>query len=247
MPFKEYYWVKVPDSYSQANTLLNKFSDDRRILVLPMLPDHGVRYYWDYRGDESNRFLFDRSAISKYIKNNYYSDKYLKLKRELESGGDYEAVLKEFNVGYLVLDRSIDWEKVGAVSPEVYRKVISVNPNFRQLGIIGELEIYKFDTDGSLFDVKSDKKIMVSYQKLSPTYYKVLIKNSQSPYELIFKTTYNDKWKAFIGKFEIKEKFIAYTYANGWKIEKEGDYEIEIKFAPDLPFLLQFVKVNNSY
>ncbi len=80
-------------------------------------------------------------------------------------------------------------------------------------------------------DLKNNLPPQVSYTKLSDTRYKVSIRESLSPYILILNNTYDELWKARIGNQIIGKHFIVNGFANGWLVDKKGDYGIDIKLA----------------
>lgn len=80
---------------------------------------------------------------------------------------------------------------------------------------------------------KNNSKLpKITYLKINPTLYKVKVENSVEPFVLVFSETFNPSWQAKIGNSLIKDHFRINVYANAWKIEKTGDFEIEIKYLP---------------
>ncbi len=78
----------------------------------------------------------------------------------------------------------------------------------------------------------------ITTEKISPVEYKVTIKNAAQPYVLAFLQSYNTKWQASINGNPVDNKnhFVANNYANGWTIDKTGDYTIRIYYTPQLVF-----------
>jgi hypothetical protein len=75
----------------------------------------------------------------------------------------------------------------------------------------------------------------VKYQKISSTEYMINIKNSYRPSYLLFAESYDDGWKAFInGKEQIPDKyhFILAGFANGWYLDKAGQFNVRLYFQP---------------
>ncbi len=89
------------------------------------------------------------------------------------------------------------------------------------------------------------------FKRINPTKYKVSVKGATSPYTLIFSETFHPFWKAYIVAKDqrpkakdriwetwlrepIKEEkhLLVNGYANAWRIEKAGDYEIILEFWP---------------
>ena len=83
--------------------------------------------------------------------------------------------------------------------------------------------------------------INVEWQKFSPTRYHVKINNtiqSQNGYFLVFLTTYDPNWKAYITKegetSQIPEEqhIKVFEYASAWYINQTGQLEIVIEYEP---------------
>ena len=73
----------------------------------------------------------------------------------------------------------------------------------------------------------------ISYIERSPTDYIVHIYNSSSPFALMLKQTYNKDWQAKLlssGAILIQH-FEADSYANGWIVNKTGNFTIELSFS----------------
>jgi hypothetical protein len=88
-----------------------------------------------------------------------------------------------------------------------------------------------FKRDNPLFRKKESPTI--SYSKINPTEYKVKVLGAKEPYYLVFSELFNPSWQAnFSDGSTAKEHFSINTYTNGWLIDKSGDYEMTLKFAP---------------
>ena len=73
----------------------------------------------------------------------------------------------------------------------------------------------------------------ISYQKVNEAEYKVKVEDVRKPFILVFSQLFDPAWKIYIdGKETGKEHFLANAYANGWIIEKNGSYELIVKFTP---------------
>ena len=72
-------------------------------------------------------------------------------------------------------------------------------------------------------------------KKISPVNYEVKISGSKGNFILVFNNTYHPGWTAFIEDkpISIKNHFIANGYANGFIIEKEGNFDISLRFVPE--------------
>lgn len=73
----------------------------------------------------------------------------------------------------------------------------------------------------------------VKYKEINPTGYIIQINNASDQYILSFLERFSSSWKARYtddGR-EIGNHFIINGYANGWLIDRKGNYDIEIYFA----------------
>ncbi len=229
--FADYSWVRFPEEYRELNEYLNKDFDDVRILVLPMVPDHGARFTWGYRGSEPSEFIFDKVSISKNLLLKYYKDKYLELKNASEGIGDLEDSLKETNTKYLAIRNDLDWEPIGAKNPNAVEDILKNQPNIKFINKFGELSLYEFINTGFGFIVAEGfNKPKLIYERLSPTKYMIKVTDSKNKYSLLFKETYNDNWILEENGNIIGNHYITYGYANAWDIDKTGDYTLELVF-----------------
>lgn len=80
----------------------------------------------------------------------------------------------------------------------------------------------------------------VSYKRLAPTAYQVTVKGATQPFLLNFLETYDSGWEAQIERKTLPSAnhLRAFTYANAWVIDKQGDYTIDIIFKPQRTFML---------
>lgn len=73
----------------------------------------------------------------------------------------------------------------------------------------------------------------MSFQKINPTEYKINITNATDPYVLVFSELYNSGWKIESGGQKMKSsQLLLNGYANGWLVDKKGDYQLTLKFLP---------------
>lgn len=229
--FWDYYWVKVPQYYQEANNYLNNDPADFRILILPLIPSHGARYSWGYRGDEPSRFIFDKNVISRRL-NNYYVTKYDEITNNINSHKSINYLLDQSNIKYLVLNHDIDVKAVGSQDPEVVGQFLRNQEDIEFIKSYGSLEVFKYTnlSPTSLF-VKDDGEVNhLTYKKLNNRHYKIYISNAKIPFNLIFKETFNKNWTAKVNNEPVDSHNLAYEYANGWKINKTGDFEIDVIF-----------------
>lgn len=72
----------------------------------------------------------------------------------------------------------------------------------------------------------------ITMARLNPTAYKVRVKGASGPFLLVFGESYHPGWIARVDNEIINSHFLVNGYANAWYIDKEGDYEVAIRFKP---------------
>jgi hypothetical protein len=228
--YPEYAWVEVPNYYEKANNFINKDVDDFRILMLPMIPGHGARFTWGFRGSDPGMYIFDKTTISKTGDIKYYNDKYQELRNSfINDGENLGKLLDEVNVKYLILRKDLKWEPVGAMMPNQVRDVLKNNQAVEFIEEFGELEIYQYkERNSRRIEIIGGGNAGSDYKRIDPTLYVVDVVDVTEPYVLVFKETYNPLWEARIDDRNIEEHIVAYNYANAWKVDKLGNYSIEI-------------------
>lgn len=84
----------------------------------------------------------------------------------------------------------------------------------------------------------------VSYEMISPTKYKVKIK-TESPFVLVFSESYHPYWKAFTKEKWRKRFFLEHNkvngFANGYMIDKVGDFTVWLEFTPQRFFKIGLI------
>lgn len=80
----------------------------------------------------------------------------------------------------------------------------------------------------------------ITFEKINPTFYKVSIKDAVSPFILSFGQGFDEGWKleAEDKKISRSRHFKINGYANSWLIEKEGDYTLFVRYAPQNIFYI---------
>lgn len=230
-----FYKAPLPGYFKEANSFLNSYSGDARALVLPVNLGGGGTTTWGYRGIEPSEYLFDRETIGKPLKLKHYDQKYTEFSRSLAENRNYEEYLEDLNVGFLILRNDLDFNAIGASSSAEVNKVISGNPKMKRVAEFGELTIYEFlprVRSNGLFTVEtpgSNRAPSISYSKRSPRFYNVKVKDSRGQFSLVFKSNYSDLWEARLNG-KVLSHLLVKGYANGWEIDKKGDFEIDIRF-----------------
>ncbi|MBU1031629.1 hypothetical protein KKE03_01755 [Patescibacteria group bacterium] len=74
----------------------------------------------------------------------------------------------------------------------------------------------------------------IIFTKVNGSEYKIDIKNATDKYALILSELYDPAWEVLTSDgIEVgNSHFLANGYANGWLIDKKGDYEMIVKFTP---------------
>lgn len=229
--FQKYFWIEVPKYYEETNQFLNKDISDSRVLMLPTIPFHGLRYMWGYRGDEPSRYIFDKAAVSKKLMYGYYSNKYSELSAAFKDRPDQvDEFLNQFNIRYIILNNDIDWQAVGSGAPNDFKDVLQRDRKIVFVKNFGNLDVYEYKSSLTfdLFLAEGKQIPRISYERLDQTHYKVNISGATQPFNLIFKESHNNLWEARIQGRKTDDHFLIYDYANAWKINKKGDFTIDV-------------------
>lgn len=87
-----------------------------------------------------------------------------------------------------------------------------------------------FVTSNDQFSLSQSNLPSYSITKISPIHYKYSINNAAGRYILILSNNFNSHWMAKIDNKVLSNHFQINGYANGWLIDKPGDYVIDISF-----------------
>jgi len=72
----------------------------------------------------------------------------------------------------------------------------------------------------------------IIYKEINPTLYKVNIKNATGSFAIMLKQNYNVNWDIQGLNNNTYNHYIADSYANGWTVNKTGNYTFYIVFSP---------------
>lgn len=73
----------------------------------------------------------------------------------------------------------------------------------------------------------------IKWNKINDTFYTVIINKQQNnPEVLAFSELFNSGWVAESDGKQLQNHILINTFANGWLIDKSGNYKIDIKFLP---------------
>jgi hypothetical protein len=74
--------------------------------------------------------------------------------------------------------------------------------------------------------------VNLTYKQISPCEYKVNV-DADRPFVLVFSETYDNQWSLYRGDGQaVPCHFIANFYANGWYVQKTGNYTLTLYFTP---------------
>ncbi|MDO8638252.1 MAG: hypothetical protein Q7R43_01660 [Candidatus Daviesbacteria bacterium] len=96
----------------------------------------------------------------------------------------------------------------------------------------GEVLVDSKDLDSqTLVNKRVNNNLQISYKKIDLTKYLVHVKNANEPFVLVFSELFNNDWKAFHNNGQSLDKhFRANLYANGWLVDRKGDFDIRVEF-----------------
>jgi len=242
-------WVKVPGYYNEANDWLNGQAENFRIIQMPLIPGDGLRYNWpnSYQGIEASEYLFDVPSIGRNTITNktYYNillGRFGNLspnslgpdpdisESEFASEELYQE-LEKLNVRYIILHNDIDSKLAGSKTYEETLDYLSKQKNIQKINSFGELDIFQVQFSGKTTAVFSPQ-VKTEFKKINPTYYKVYVKDVQTEADLYFLDLFDERWEAFVDGEKLGNHERVYSYANKWKLNKPGTYEIVLRYTP---------------
>ncbi len=120
------------------------------------------------------------------------------------------------------------------ISTISFAKYISSNDIFIPMSSNPKIGYISNGNLWSLRDGSSPPRM--SYREVNPTYFKVSIKNSSSPYLLMFKQNYNPNWvlETSSGRVLNSDHQLADGYANSWIINLTGNYTLKVIYSPQI-------------
>lgn len=241
-------WVKVPIFYKQVNDWLNSQTGDFNILHVPLLPGDGISYTWNhpYEGIEPSEFLFDKESIARlgYNENYYFAllDRfgaefdYRKLPNWTRNSEDFkEALLKEelakLNLRYIILHFDINHNFRQTKSSDETRKYLESQEGIKSIARFGDLEIFQVNIPNNIGLIYSPNTSS-NYRKIDTSTYVVNIKDAKGLINLYFLQKFHPGWTAYVDNKKVSLHKEIFSYANGWQIDKNGDFRVDIKYEP---------------
>jgi hypothetical protein len=259
----EYYsaYVEIPSYWYDAATYINQKEGDFRVLITPANTFYLVGYNWKFYGvDFVPLKLIEKPTIQIEFGPYFVDPAYNRLVKELYSdlykyttainnnnttemdviGTRLTMLAGSLNVRYILHrnDMSANYDTYS----ENFQDSRDYPPYIKLERSFGPLNIYRIETGDPQPWVKSTVKIQ--YKKVSPVKYYVYI-NASEPLTLTLSERYHPGWKAYFGEineFESlwrervseDEHFMENGYANGWHINKVGNYTITLYFQPQI-------------
>lgn len=233
--FSDLAYVSIPASYRDANTYLNTLSNNYRILSLPFIPGEGVHYTWaggNYYGLEPSEFVFDRPVISWKIPNINTIPILESLDATLRSGKIDYKILDDLAIGYIILHKDIDTKYSNAPDINSQLELLSDKENFKLEVVFGDLSIYSVMNRSKIITAKNDcdDEYGLDFKKVSSSKFVVSVSNMDCSYNLIFRTTFDNRWKAYIDSKLITNHEKVLGYANSWRVVQTGNHSVVLTF-----------------
>ncbi|MBU1032030.1 YfhO family protein [Patescibacteria group bacterium] len=156
----------------------------------------------------------------------------INIEETIKSIEKWEGLRSKKEVGELII-YSLD-EKL--INPRIYAAGFAVSVSSIEEGL-AKIISDQFDTKQEVFIVGNNFVIpslmetipLITFEKISADRYLVKIKEAKNPFVLVLNNTFDKLWQATIDNQIINKHFIVNGFANGWLIEKIGDYSIDIR------------------
>lgn len=242
-------WIEVPGYYKLADNWLIEQDGDFQILQLPLTSGDGIRYTWNnpFQGIEPSHYFFQKPSIRTgySFNNSYYAPiaeqfvnlregekiKYATSNIEVLDKNKIIEGLSLLNIRYIILHNDVDYKFSSSPSPDQNREYLKKQDKIKFVKKFEELEIYEIETSKNLNIVYSpDAEIKAS--KENPTLYKVDVKNAKEEINLYFLQTFNPGWQLSLDNQVISKHDKVFSYANGWKINRSGNYTLTLSYKP---------------
>lgn len=229
------YKVKVPEYYALADKWMSSQQGNFRYIGFP-LKDEGITYNWEkgYSGVDLSSTLFATPGILFNTSIPYYSQMVKTLEENLMTKDDFNKIARTLNARYYFVRKDIDYQRRNMRNPSEIEERLQVLEKLGEVKKVGEFSKLTFWENLKWSDqlFYTEEGPVLSYHRYNPTKYKVSIKASNRPFTLIFSELYNKEWQASVKGETITNHFLINFYANGWLIDKTGDFDIEISFIP---------------
>ncbi|MBI2596910.1 hypothetical protein HYW41_02025 [Candidatus Daviesbacteria bacterium] len=175
------------------------------------------------------RYLFVREDID--FKERKMVDPLI-IKQKLSSRERMGQIRKVGEFGKLTFWENLKWKDLTFYPANLIKLSTSQDPsNLSSIDALsGEVladKKYEFgDVNDSLDNLK------ITYERINPTKYIVHIQEAASPFVLVFSELFNGGWKITSEEGgKSYDHFRVNYYANGWLIDKKGNYDLTVEFS----------------
>ncbi|RJQ38248.1 hypothetical protein C4559_02125 [Candidatus Microgenomates bacterium] len=146
-----------------------------------------------------------------------------------------------FDYSFSNMEDAVNWNKYGAVvepgeNNQTLLKIINNNGRIKTENIVDKsniviknVSIIQLETPKILFEKnniyqKEEQAVpQISFTRINPTKYKILVKNAITPYTLVFSELFNNNWKLYISPSASEEEKTQISYFKG--DVKEGSHK----------------------
>lgn len=242
-------WIKVPGYYKLADNWLMEQKGNFQLFQLPLTSGDGIRYTWKhpFQGIEPSHYFFQKPSIRTgyYFKNSFYApigENFVNLRvrgDKIKYAADEKEVLDKtqiveglslLNVRYIILHNDVDYKFSLSPSPQQNREYLTEQNHVKFVKKFGELEIYEIDQPAK--DVIYSPDAEIETIKKDPTSYTIYVKNAKEKNNLYFLQTFNPGWELSSDNQEVTKHEKVFSYANGWEINKSGNYTLTLLYKP---------------
>jgi len=243
-------WIQVPGYYKETNDWLNDNKSGYKTIHLPLNPGDGARYVWAggvYQGIEPSMFLFDGYQISTHSNyNKNYYNVLLERFNILQPGfygpdpditqsefrsNSFREELEKLNVRFIVLHNDVDYEFYKSLSPQEFADYLSKQEGIEKVVSFGKLDIYEVDNDPEVGLIYSPQ-VKTDLEKYNSGFFKIKVMDSREAFDLYFLQNFDQNWNVFVDGKEVSSQKRVFSYANAWRIDKIGNFTIELRYIP---------------
>jgi hypothetical protein len=120
---------------------------------------------------------------------------------------------------------SKNFKKMFSQNSEIEIKNLKLQKNFDSLVLIKKRNT----------DFRANSAPEINFTKINSSEYKVTIKNASEPFMIVLSESFHPLWKAKIDGKHIEETkhLLVNSYANGWMVDKSGNYSMNLEFIAE--------------
>ncbi len=172
------------------------------------------------------KFFFVRHDINFKLRKMKNPDTLDKNLSDREKNGEIKKVA---TFGQLTFWENLKWQDT-----TFYPAKKNVNNlNDQQISSLLSIDVNKGEVlmdDKTIPSLESNIQVNISYEKVNPARYIVHV-NTTAPFILVFSELFNSAWQASYQN-TVYQHFRANFYANGWLIDKTGNFDILVEYLP---------------